>query len=1129
MARQAQRKDDLAAAPGISDKKLRRIWSEVSPQGFVERLKRTQPNARWSASGSRISGCCPYHDDRTPSFHIYLDRGYAKCFGCGQFVWNPVSLWAHIHNYDTLEAIADLKQSFRLTFLTAAVAGQFRAWERHQAMKGRIVSIAHETMLDVINNPDASPVALREGVSWLVEDRKIPMAALPTFDMVGVLPPLGHILDRLDAEAAEENARRRTTIDGRGSDYFVSYANEAKAYLAQANLWVGCVVFRYDIGPSSAGRIKLRRPRSQEFIFLEDKYVEEIGFFGLGWNRYKHLLGPQQTHVPGIHLVEGEFDTLTLLGHQIEEFGGPQLIAVGAGGRATAAYVDGLYSASGMEEVYLVGDSPDKNGDVLVEAWLTHLKKLRAKVFTGWAKMPAAGDPDEAVLQYGIRTVIDHMLDTRGRGAYMSAPDWVFEKAAPELAALTDGDVRQRVEVASGWGRLLKDPVECDLFVEGCAKTYNIPSAALKRQIVAQEEDQPGFVQRLADVFTREFFVIGQEVYDGGRTLLLWHRARKTVIRIQIGDEKSIERELAAVFGPLFQFFTDHVGVPAFMQASSKEGPYLQKFDAECRFFAKQAFMLLAQNAMELGGSRKAQGIHVIRGDEPEIYVVNGKSVYHGAFQGTALKWTELEGPTHNGNVFDIGLKTPEKAWMRTVHGVADLDRAPSIDLRSVFDRLSLMLDLGWRFKHHQSTVKFLAAHLIAASVGAAFKRQPMVGVHAESQSGKSRLLMGLISGKGFPGIHVLSAAVGMDTYTAAGVRQYMADKARPLALDEFENEGANDKKTRTVKDVLELFRNLTGEDNSVNYGSRTGAAVVQSVSMFVFVAAITKPEKVQDANRMVPVEMVKGDIDDPEQTLKNELGVEYISSLRNDLEVVLLPYVKQIQYEYAEIAKYYSRGENRPKNIESRYMEGLQPALTVLKLVGEDHRAFLDEYCSLRQYDIVRTVDQSEAAQLFNWVLESPQLRVRMDANSDIQPVSLLSLLATPSQRRTINGLSAGVFFDEVDNLLVVNWTQAVQTVLRQHPRYGKDGHTHNIRELANRHPTALKPTEIQASGVLKRLSRYGVGALGLGTISAFRIGKVIQSFGVEEVTPAVTATQPTSVNKDETHEAHDYFRTGM
>ncbi|MGN7612377.1 DNA primase [Magnetococcales bacterium HHB-1] len=33
--------------------------------------------------GSRFVGCCPFHNEKTPSFHVNPDEGYFKCFGCG--------------------------------------------------------------------------------------------------------------------------------------------------------------------------------------------------------------------------------------------------------------------------------------------------------------------------------------------------------------------------------------------------------------------------------------------------------------------------------------------------------------------------------------------------------------------------------------------------------------------------------------------------------------------------------------------------------------------------------------------------------------------------------------------------------------------------------------------------------------------------------------------------------------------------------------------------------------------------------------------------------------------------------------------------------------------------------------
>ena len=33
-------------------------------------------------SGTTWKGLCPFHGEKTPSFHVY-DKGFFKCYGCG--------------------------------------------------------------------------------------------------------------------------------------------------------------------------------------------------------------------------------------------------------------------------------------------------------------------------------------------------------------------------------------------------------------------------------------------------------------------------------------------------------------------------------------------------------------------------------------------------------------------------------------------------------------------------------------------------------------------------------------------------------------------------------------------------------------------------------------------------------------------------------------------------------------------------------------------------------------------------------------------------------------------------------------------------------------------------------------
>ena len=42
-----------------------------------------QERVQLRRSGTTYKGLCPFHGEKTPSFHVYGDKGFFKCFGCG--------------------------------------------------------------------------------------------------------------------------------------------------------------------------------------------------------------------------------------------------------------------------------------------------------------------------------------------------------------------------------------------------------------------------------------------------------------------------------------------------------------------------------------------------------------------------------------------------------------------------------------------------------------------------------------------------------------------------------------------------------------------------------------------------------------------------------------------------------------------------------------------------------------------------------------------------------------------------------------------------------------------------------------------------------------------------------------
>ena len=60
------------------------------PQSFIDDLKAqadivqvVQDHVPLKKAGNSYKGLCPFHSEKTPSFHVHRDKGFFHCFGCG--------------------------------------------------------------------------------------------------------------------------------------------------------------------------------------------------------------------------------------------------------------------------------------------------------------------------------------------------------------------------------------------------------------------------------------------------------------------------------------------------------------------------------------------------------------------------------------------------------------------------------------------------------------------------------------------------------------------------------------------------------------------------------------------------------------------------------------------------------------------------------------------------------------------------------------------------------------------------------------------------------------------------------------------------------------------------------------
>jgi len=92
-----------------------------------------------SAGGGSLKGLCPFHDERSPSFHVTPSRGMWYCFGCGEGgdVINFVQKVDHLSFAETIEKLAE-KAGVQLRYVEGGAA-----INKQQGVRTRLVE-AHK-------------------------------------------------------------------------------------------------------------------------------------------------------------------------------------------------------------------------------------------------------------------------------------------------------------------------------------------------------------------------------------------------------------------------------------------------------------------------------------------------------------------------------------------------------------------------------------------------------------------------------------------------------------------------------------------------------------------------------------------------------------------------------------------------------------------------------------------------------------------------------------------------------------------------------------------------------------------------------------------------------------------------
>ena len=1085
MARPSNKRPDT----GLRLDQLRRIWAELSVEDWLALLSEYQPESGLRLQGGQLVGRCFFHEgDKHPSMWITPSKGILKCFGagCGKVVLDPISLVASAARIRPGEALLLLKRRFGLRgILPERAVSAFEEYATQKESKRVLVRALNRALDHAMTHPELEENAYAlAACDWLRNVRKVSdVAGLP----IGILPPALTLTEMMENEEPEH----------------IDFARKYLGAVYEGYTWIGSVVFHTNDDPDSVCRLKVRRPATKDFQWIDDPYdAAEGGFRGFyGLECYGALLGSREASAARrVILVEGEFDALTPA--ICQQAGDVQMIVLAMGGKGAQVTHEATkrLRSLGVEQVWIAPDN-DKGGVDFARVCLQQVTSeadLSTQVMSwpAWSMGESAPkDFDAWIVERGWQEMSRWVTDARN---YLRPHQWAVEQVEPILARINREDPKQRHQACLEWARVLRNSVECREFCDNIAANWSLSSVLLFRDARARDEDEVAFVERLQEALLRRLCPIGYDNTESGKTRLeLWDKEARAVRSTVLPDPRLVDVLLAQTYGGTLKFIDEEVGAPQFMETGDKPMP-LRVRNETYRDYAAQALLGTVQGLPDLRTAfRRRQGYHYMSTDKGEVlsYLVNGRRIWRLRASEGVFTAQELDTPKDGQYLFRLD----EEPWLTSLERTADFERV--IAPEDIYGRLFSCIRAGWSFKNQQDvTAQFLAGYVMALPIMSLFPRQTAVMLCAESTSGKSKFVSGLVGGTNFQSIHVVACAKAISNYTAPGIRQMRDGSSNPVVLEEFEDNGSHEQKALRVRAVLDLLRDLISEGHSeTTIGSSSGKPITYRLRFPFLIAGIRPLRDEASLSRFVVIEMkTNAQHEDPCVVVQERLGPGGVERLRADLGIGMFRYAPRLIAHYAAVQEMADKDEVLGKLGSTRIREALYPVMAVLRLCGQDPIRFAREFLEHRKAEHARIKASGECEQITETILDAPFM-IPGDRSRERGSVRQL-LLQGPAGIAKLNAARIGVYVNVEHRWMIIVWTAVLQELLR-FTRYGRESSMAYLKTVCDRGGWAVTPERVEGFGLFRKMAPILGPGMRPESCSVLEVGQLL---------PATVTTEP-------------------
>jgi hypothetical protein len=1084
--------------------KLRLLLEQLYPERRIEQR---------GASTLLMNCVNPTHPDRRPSFYIYTNINYAVCKSCGYRTRNLLEMLSSSLGLSFGESLLRIQEVTGQRFASEKISKQLEALDLHQQATRYFADACNQHLLNLVSyahygNPtptedsayynDALFHLVKPVLDWLFVTRKL------SPDKVAYLPygvmPSHDIFRSLTRRLIEQDWDRQLRQGLLPSRYSMDRKESLQKKLVALHKevpveYLNSVTFHTGYTPNVAGRIRCRKVArdtgtDNNFWMLPGFGPNDpVGYLGL-WSPKLRPLYRAEIEKFKLKLVESEMSMLTAQ-ERVIEHSIPDVMFVASAGSNNET--DMLYHA-GFPNVDLLMDHPDPaygRGEDQIKIRLNTAFMTQARVFTGWEAFRGDAlnvkDPDDALQQFGWEHFRKHVLDDEAT-TFLPADAWASERAIEEGLTVPDGDILKRQAKAVDFGLCVRHPALLAAFVTRVSAALNIPQGPLRAAIVQVKDDEAGFIARIVETFKSDFVVLYKDDSFRVGTLVLFHKRERRYVTLNVTDGPGMLAALANIYGEMFTFFSEHIGLHQRLEGDERAGGRIQIREGQKYLsdYLKIAFQQIYQGVLTREECKPINaGIFCEDDpDDPNLMIArihNGSRWYRCVIDRTTdqVKATELEGPIDGRYIF----QPDQPTWSEAITSVEAIERSNQIsveDLQTIFQRIVYLLNAGWSFKTQEPDILFLAALVFVFAAGDAFTMKIILRLIGESNSGKSTAASLYCRGQ-WPFLQLVELASYSTGYTNASLYLQFSHSTLAMVLEEASQDpSVNTHKTKQLEDIQEMLRQVIFEGGAAikRYGMN-GKLVEYRVRTNVVMTAVQEPRDVQDANRSYVVETVRDDTRrDPVITLSRICGENEMRQMRHDIQIGVLRLLAKFRTNQDAIYRYLNENQVGTYQAPTRFLRNFASVGGVIKTLGMDWKAMISMMVESRKNRVLSQAANSTSGLIYDRILRAGIIPLPTARGTYL---SVMQALTAPNGYELLNSAGVGIVVNPNNWTLIVDFVAATSGPNGALYRMNDFNRMtpHQLKALLDQHPDVLRSHRYADYGVMEALAANNITAL--------------------------------------------------